>query len=407
MTNGDQPQRRLRIAYLSGSPRISTRDDAEVSGPRAHILGLITALRHDGHVVDAFILGDRLARAVSGTGSGRRIAGGVARQLAVDVLRLGLRWSAARSARRHLSGGYDVVYERFALFQQLGYVFQRPATPWVVETNAVIAQEARVERDALALQRVAARLERRTYRRADLVVCISETLRTMLIDHAAVPAHKIVVIPNAVDVDRFEPTDDDDDAATGADDDVVVGFVGFLVERQGLDDLVHAVATLRRDGVGIRAVVVGDGPDRGRLDKLVAEEGVGHAVQFVGQVPWSEIPAWIARFSVGYSGQRGVGGMPMYHSPLKIYEYLASARPAVASHHPDAEAALVSTGAGWTFPAGDRAALAAVLRCVVALDRDELSARGARARRHVEQHHTWGHRCRQLVAELRGRGLVR
>jgi glycosyltransferase involved in cell wall biosynthesis len=395
--------RGLRIAYLSGSPRIATRDDAEVSGPRAHILGLIEALRGDGHVVEEYILGDELRADVSGEGSGRLVHGGWLRQLAVDVVRLLLRVVVGFRARRRLQGAFDVTYERYALFQQLGRRFQRAGSFWVVETNAVMSQEARRERNALALQRLAGALERRTYLRADLVVCISEPLRDLLVTEAAVDAGKILVVPNGVDLRRFPaPETRAGDVGEG---ELVVGFVGFVIERQGLDELIAAVAALRARGRRVRAVIVGDGPDRERLERQVADRGLQEAVAFPGQVAWTDVPGWIASFSVGYSGQRGVAGMPMYHSPLKIYEYLAMARPVIATHHRDAEEALLRPGVGWTFPAGDGAALVDVMDAVAALGADELSAAGERARRHVEEHHTWTHRARQVLDDLERRGL--
>jgi glycosyltransferase involved in cell wall biosynthesis len=317
-----------------------------------------------------------------------------------------MRASVAMRAQRHLHGPFDLVYERFALFQQLGRSFQRRGVPWVVETNAVISQEARLERNALALQRLAARLERRTYHQADLIVCISDMLRELLVSETGVPADKVAVIPNAVDIDRFS-ADGPPAGAVGADGEVVVGFVGFVIARQGIDELVHAIAALRGEGRPIRALVVGDGPDRPCLQVRARELGVADAVEFPGQVAWGEVPARIASFSVGYSGQRGVAGMPMYHSPLKIYEYLAMGRPVVATAHPDAERALVEAGAGWTFPAGDEAALSDVLRSVTDLDSAELTVHGERARRHVVGHHTWAHRSRQLTDELARRGLLR
>ena len=395
----------LRVAYLSGSPRIATRDDAEVAGPRAHILGFVQALRGDGHTVEEFILGDLLHRRVSGEGSLSMITGGRLRQIAVDLVRLGLRFTVARRARRHLSGDFDLVYERFALFQHLGRRFQRSGAPWVVETNAVISQEARLERNSLALQRIAGRLERRTYRQADLVVCISEALRELLVREAGVPGHKIAVVPNGVDIDRFDVAS----AATGrvaAGGELIVGYVGWLTERQGLDQLIRAIGTLRSRGIAVRGVIVGDGPDRPRLEALATSVGIADAIDFRGQVTWSQVPEQIATFSVGYSGQRGVGGMPMYHSPLKIYEYLAVGRPVVASQHPDAVTTLVEPNAGWTFPAGDDDALVEVLTEVARLGPDELSDFGKRARQHVERHHTWTQRTRQLLSELADRGLL-
>lgn len=397
----------LRVAYLSGSPRIATRDDAGVSGPRAHILGLIEAWRRQGHTVDAYVLGDRVPRSLSAEGVQRsRLSGGL-RRVAVDAVRLGMRRSVAARARRELPGSYDVVYERFALFQELGRSFRESGAAWVVESNAVVSQEARQEHNALALQAVAARLERRTYRQADLVVCVSTTLRDMLVAQLGVPADKIMVLPNGVDTERFQ-SDGLPAGEVSRHNELVVGFVGFVVERQGLDELIRAVAMLRRQAVAVavRVVIVGSGPALADLTQLAASEGVGEAVEFRGQLSWSEVPAVIATFSVGYSGQRGVSGMPMYHSPLKIYEYLASGRPVVAADHEDARRVLVDEGAGWTFPPGDVAKLAEVLSQVAGLERDELSTMGVRARKVVQEQHSWAHRAEQIVQELTGRGLL-
>lgn len=394
----------LRIAYLSGSPRISTRDNAGVSGPRAHILGLIAALQSQGHVVEQFVLGDRVAARLSADGVQGSATGGFARQLAVDVVRLCARAVVARRAAAALPGSFDVAYERSALFQELGRRFQTSGAVWIVESNAVISQEARLERNALALQRLAARLERRTYRKADLVVCVSKSLRQLLIDELGLPAEKLLVLPNAVDTSRFraDGARAGDAARTG---ELVVGFVGFVIERQGLRELILAVASLRHRGAAVRVEIVGDGPDLPSLKDLARQEGVEDGVTFRGQVPWSQIPAAIAGFSVGYSGQRGVSGMPMYHSPLKIYEYMATGRPIIASDHADARAA-IDAGAGWTFAPGEMAALTRVLEEVLSLSPDEMDDAGRRARRHVDESHTWDHRGRLLVDEIRSRGLL-
>lgn len=395
----------LRVAYLSGSPRISTRDDAGVSGPRAHILGLVGGLRAAGHDVPMYVFGDQLPGKVSAKGDQGSPAAGALRRLAVDVVRVGMRRAVASSARRSVPGHVDVAYERLALFQELGRRFQARGAVWVVETNSILSLEARIEHHALALPRLAARLERRTYGDADVVVAVSQPLKDMLVKHMGVPADKILVLPNGVDIDRFH-ADGPPAGEVGSDGELVVGFVGFVVERQGLDDLVRAVAQVRRRGTSVRAVIVGDGADLPRLRELAASEGVAESVQFLGQVPFSEVAAAISRFSVGYSGQRGVGGMPMYHSPLKIYECLAMGRPVIATDHGDARRVLGDAGAGWTFRAGDVDSLVAVLEDVASLGREGLSDSGARARRQIEQHHTWSHRADQLIEALRGRDLL-
>ncbi len=96
----------------------------------------------------------------------------------------------------------------------------------------------------------------------------------------------------------------------------------------------------------------------------------------------------------------------MYHSPLKIYEYMAMGRPVLAADHGDAQRVLHDTGVGWTFRAGDVDDLTRTLADVATLEKSQLSELGRRARRHVEEHHTWAHRADALLAELRRRDLV-
>lgn len=393
----------LRVGYLSGSPRITTAADAagDLVGPRAHIVGVVDALRADGHDVSCFVLGDLARGSVRAGTPGARSRGRLGR-LAVDVARVGLRVQAARRARRALRAPLDVVYERYALFQELGRPWQRAGVPWVVESNALLSEEARKERTAVALHGLAARWERQTYARADLVVAVSEPLKQVLVERAGVSADAVLVLPNGVDVARFRVAARD----RAATDELLVGFVGFVIARQGLEELVRAVAAARRRGARVRARIAGDGPELEHLREVVRAEGPGDAVELLGQLAWEDVPAFLASIDVGYSGQRGVAGMAMYHSPLKIYEYLAAARPVVATWHPDAATALGGGGAGWTFDPGDSGALAALLEKLAGGPREDLVAAGRRGRAHVEQEHTWTHRTRTLVRELRARGMV-
>src|SRR5262249_49886585 len=63
----------------------------------------------------------------------------------------------------------------------------------------------------------------------------------------------------------------------------------LLVEKKGLDYLVEACAMLRERGVAPRCVIIGEGPERQRLEGLVARLGVGDQVQLHGALPNAEI----------------------------------------------------------------------------------------------------------------------
>lgn len=71
-----------------------------------------------------------------------------------------------------------------------------------------------------------------------------------------------------------------------------------LVEKKGLHHLVDACAVLRRDGVGFRCVLIGEGPERAALARQAEVLGITDAVEFTGRVPHRELVSWLRRASV-------------------------------------------------------------------------------------------------------------
>lgn len=181
---------------------------------------------------------------------------------------------------------------------------------------------------------IARRMELAAYHRCDVLVCVSESLKQFLLAAAGIDPEKVVVSPNGVDTERFDP------AVTRARrhaERFVVGWVGNMYAWAGLDLLLEAVASLRLEGLEMEVVLVGDGIERGRLEALARRLEIRRQVRFIDRVPWDEVPAHLVGFDLCYSGQVPVDGTgAMYHSPLKLYEYMAMARPVLASAFADA-----------------------------------------------------------------------
>jgi phosphatidyl-myo-inositol dimannoside synthase len=76
----------------------------------------------------------------------------------------------------------------------------------------------------------------------------------------------------------------------------VLVCVSRFVQRKGQDALIKAMPWLLHSIPDALLLLVGDGPTRPRLERLVREKGVGESVVFAGAVPWSEAPGW---FDVG------------------------------------------------------------------------------------------------------------
>jgi glycosyltransferase involved in cell wall biosynthesis len=131
---------------------------------------------------------------------------------------------------------------------------------------------------------------------------------------------------------------------------------GRLVPEKGFDTLIAAFASLVRSGraEGANLVIVGDGPDRGRLTGLILEHGLGARVSMPGYV--QDIRPWLdeARLFVLPSRFEGY--------PAVIVEALAAGRPVIATRcTPAVDELLRGTGAGLDVPIDNPAALAAAI----------------------------------------------
>ncbi len=386
-----------RLGYLSAAPRVSTRPDAEAGGPRAHVLGVIRAFESLGWSVNRFIVGDRMPKGVAGGGSEKALSGSRVRTLAADLARLSLGGLNAFRARRELSGKVDWVYERYAVLQSLGWVFGRSGIPWILETSGLYSDEAKTERNSLVLTGVARRLEVFAYGRCDVLVCVSQPLKELVVRKTGVREDKILVVPNGVDAAFFDPTLHEPRRLFEG---FTVGFVGSLLAWQGLDRLLHAVAALRAEGLPVHVAVVGDGPAREGWERLARELGIlGEAVRFVGRAPLDEVPGYIAGFDAGFSGQQGMKIGAMYHSPLKLYEYLSMGKPIVATAYDDARTLVRDTDAGFLFEPGDTEDLQRALREAYS-SREAFPEAGRRAREEVLRRHSWEARLRETIPKV-------
>jgi len=124
---------------------------------------------------------------------------------------------------------------------------------------------------------------------------VSADLASWLTTTVGVPDRKVRVLMNGVDTERFAPGEvDRGDLLPGVPDGaVVVGTVGRLDPVKGHTHLVEAVARL---APSVHLAIVGDGPERGRIEQTVAAAGVGGRVHLLGER--GDIPALLRAFDL-------------------------------------------------------------------------------------------------------------
>lgn len=383
------------LGFIAGAPRISTNPNAEMSGPRSRVLGLIQGFESQGWSVETFIVGDRSPQKWSAKGSGAAISRGFMRTLAIDLVRLGLGVYNSWRSWREIGNKVDWVFEYAATLQCLGWIFQRHGVLWILQVEALLYYEAKAERKALILDGIAKRLELWSYRQCDVIACVSATLKEILVTEIGIDPHKIVLVPNGVDIQFLDPQLHQPKRLFSG---FTIGFVGSLYRWAGLGLLLEAIAELKITGYDLSLIVVGDGEMKSTWSAQAQALGLAQQVEFVGRVPWQDVPQYIAGCDVGYSGQIQLQMGKMYLSPMKLYEYMSMAKPVVASAFEDATRLVTEGETGFLFEPGDKQTLKQALIAAYAAQ-DRLSLMGQQARKQIETEHSWANRVEHLLTE--------
>jgi 1,2-diacylglycerol 3-alpha-glucosyltransferase len=124
------------------------------------------------------------------------------------------------------------------------------------------------------LHRLYRRAGARQFTMADAVVCVSEAERDLVINDFPGAARKVVMIPNGTEIKEPPSREESDDGP-------VVLTVGRLERYKNVDLIIDAFRAL---DCPARLIVVGDGPDRARLEHHVRASEPGWPVVFVGHV---------------------------------------------------------------------------------------------------------------------------
>lgn len=301
-----------------------------------HIRALTDALRELGHEVRIVTLArqqqaDAPKRSSSDRG-GPSLLGRAIPHWLYELLALAYNVPAfivlVAAVLRHRPG---LIYERYALFNLSGlWVARLFRIPFLLEVNAPLSMEHREHGD-LVLHRLAERIEDRLCTRATRTVVVSAAM-ARIFEGRGVPAKRLLVMPNGVDRGRFHPGVDGTAVRrdNGLEDTFVVGFVGWIRPWHGVDRLVDAVAWLAPELPELRLLLVGDGPALPDLREQVAKLAIEDRVRFTGAVGSEAIPAHIAAMDVAVQPD-----VTDYASPIKLFEYLALARPVIAPAKPN------------------------------------------------------------------------
>ena len=226
-------------------------------------------------------------------------------------------------------------------------------------------------------------------RRARRMVVISHGLKTFYVEKG-IAASRILVAPDGVDLDAFKVRSSKESARTrlGLPHDAKIAlYVGSIGSAKGTDVVFTAAELLPRE---VTMVIIGEGEER--LETL--RKHFPH-ILFVGARPYRELADNLAAADVlvlPSTAQNIVSAR--FTSPLKLFAYMASHVPIVASDVPSIREILDDETAFW-FRADDPAQLASVIRRVFE-EGERAAQKGLHASQKVHQY-AWGLRAKKII----------
>lgn len=218
-------------------------------------------------------------------------------------------------------------------------------------------------------------IDRRLAKRTDRIVVNSPGVRDFYIEHG-LPGGKFTIIPNGVAApppcitSRVQLLDE---LGLPADSRLIVA-IGRLWPQKRFKDLIWAADLLKCVRDDTHLLIVGDGPQRWRLERFREQVEIRDRVHFLGHR--DDVPRLLAHADCLWLASKFEG------QPNVVMEAMAAAVPVVASDIPGTRDLVINGATGFLVPLGDRAAFAR--RTNVLLDDAELASRlGAAARRRM------------------------
>ena len=211
-------------------------------------------------------------------------------------------------------------------------------------------------------------VERTLTRRASRVIAITRALRRFCVEQVGLPEAKVDVVHYGLDE---IPAWTDGDGAPP--DGRFVLVVGRLVEQKGVDVAIRALAELQDD---VRLAVLGEGPERLRLEQLARELGVADRLLLPGRV--GDVAAWLRAAELVLHPVRWEG------FGLAVLEAMLAGRPVVASAVSAVPELVLDGETGILVRPDDAIALAAAVAGLLA-NPEVAASMGAAGRRRAER----------------------
>jgi teichuronic acid biosynthesis glycosyltransferase TuaC len=196
---------------------------------------------------------------------------------------------------------------------------------------------------------------------------------------------KILAVPNGIDVEMFKPRDRDGsrDKLGLSKDKLIVLFVGWLIERKGVNYLLEAASEIKKNNPNALFIILGTGIMEEELKAYSKKLNLDESVRFVGSKPSHEIPTWFNASNVFVMPSLSEG------RPNTVAEAASSGLPVVATAVQGTPELIQEGKSGFLVPSKDSKIL--YERIKILLEDEKMREKfGKKGREHIlENCYTW------------------
>lgn len=284
----------------------------------------------------------------------------------------------------------DIIIARHSLLHFSSLIVSKwTGIPIALEVNAPMAHEAASYfKEFSFLPFLPLVSEKITLKLADVLIVVSEELKAYFIENG-IRGEKIHVVPNGVDVNRFHFSDKNavlmKKHGIGSDR-IVIGFIGSFSHWHGVNTLLGAFSNVVRKHRSVVFLLVGDGFARPALEREAETMGIRDRMIFSGLVSHADIPDYLSLMDIVIAPYPEMD--LFYFSPLKLFEYLAAAKPVVATRIGQIVRIIDDGENGWLYDSGDLTQFENRLESLIT-DGQLRRRMGQKARETVDRNYEW------------------
>lgn len=389
----------MKILFYSPHPTLYLEAP---TGYGSHMRGMIRGFEEEGHTVEILIMGKPPIQNSSNLQSSGLKS--FAKIFIPKILWRTLKefqqirfdkYAASELQNKIVSFQPDMVYERSAWMSNGSVaVLSNFHIKHVVEINAPFEEEVQSFENAYSFLALTGKNKlKNLLQSAELVLPITSSLQTYLVERYQLNEDKCVVIPNAIEKQEIQINESRVAAINkqyNLSEVTVLGFVGSIFPYHGVDRLIRGVSKLNYTDISI--LIVGDGYLIPELKKLAENLGVSSRVHFAGSVPKEDIYNYISAMDI-----LSLPNTEWYCSPVKLFEYGAFGKTILAVNEAGV-ADVMTKDEGFLFENNDGAFQDALL--AVLTDADVLKTKAKTFQQKVFEKHTWRANAQKVLQKI-------